>query len=363
MANIENIEASQFKKMVSLFIVGTSIILAPAMLTAEAKQDAWISALIGVMAGMLLVVIYNALGSMFPGRTLVELSREVFGFWLGTIGSLLMFAYSFLLTSLVLRNLGDFLTSSMFPETPIGAIHFVYLVIVMIGIRYGLPNIARTVDILFPWVLYLFFLFIILISPQLEWKHVQPVLAKGVKPILFAAYPYIGFPFLELVLFLMILPSVKDAKEARKGFLLGPLLGGFILFTITLLSILVLGGENTASEIYPSFELAKKIELGVFIQRVEAIMAVMWFLTIYVKLLICFYMTVLCLSQTLGLPEYRSIALPLGLILFALSIFITPNLGYLLSFDMTVWPLYACTFGLLYPLLLLGVGAIRRKLC
>lgn len=361
MSNIGIIEASQFRKMVSLFIMGTSIILTPALLAAEAKQDAWISALIGMMAGLLLVVVYNALGRLFPGRTLVELSREILGHWLGTFTSLLMFSYSFILTALVLNNLGSFLTSSMFPETPIGAIHFIYFVLVIIGVRYGLANIARTIDLLLPWVYVLFFLFVILICHELEWKQLQPVLAKGFKPVLSATYPYIGFPFLELVLFVMIIPSVKKAKEARRSFFMGTLIGGMVLFTITLLSILVLGGEDTANEFFPSFELAKKIELGEFVQRVEVIVAGMWFITMYVKLLICFYITVLCLSQTLCLSEYRSIALPLGFILYAVSIIIVPDLGFLLSFDIMAWPFYAFTFGLLYPLILLGVGAIRGK--
>lgn len=358
----ETIQANPFKKMVSIFIIGTSIILLPTILASEAKQDAWISALVGMIAGLLLVLIYNALGRLYPGRSLVEMSREILGSWLGTCVSLLMFFYAFILTSLVLRNLGDFLTSSMMPETPIQAIHIVYLCIVVIGVRYGISNIARTADLFYPWILTLFVIFVVLLIPDFEFKHLQPVLGKGIQPVLKAAYPYIAFPFLELALILMLFPLVKQPKEAGGAFLKGTVIGGIILFVITLLCMLVLGAENTASNLYASFELAKKIKITEIIQRVEVIIAAIWFLSIFLKLIICFYILVSSLSQTLKISEYRSLAMPMGMILYSVSIIISPNISYLISFDLKFWPLFALTFGLVFPLLLLCIAVIKRRI-
>ncbi|MCH5584442.1 endospore germination permease [Shimazuella sp. AN120528] len=357
----EKIEATQFQKMISIYIIGTSIILIPSLLTAEAKQNAWISAIVGMGAGLLLVWLYNVLASVFPGKTLVESSKEILGKGLGTLLSVLFFSFSLIINTLVLRNLGDFLTSSMFPETPIPAIHIVYLFIVVIGVRYGISNIARTSEWFFPWIILLFSIFVLFLIPDLEWRHIQPILAKGIKSVLRSSFPYIGFPFLELILFLMVFPNVENPKKAGKAFLVGTLIGGTVLFTITLISILVLGAESSASNIYASFELAKKIEIGEFIQRVEVIIALIWFITIYFKITFCFYIMVLCLSQTLNLSDYRPLTLPMAMILLPLSIIIVPNLSYLISFDTNVWPLYALTFGFIFPLLLLGVALIKKK--
>lgn len=357
----DTIEASQYKKIVAVFLIGTSIILLPGLLASEAKQDAWISSVAGWMAGLLLVCLYNRLGRLYPGKSLVACSKEVLGAWAGTAVSLLWCAFSVLLTVLVLRNLGDFLTSAMMPETPASAIHLVYLCIVMIGLRYGIVNIARTLDIFYPCVIALFILFSILLVPDLDVKHLQPILGRGIKPVLHASIPYLGFPFLELVLLLMIFPNVKQPNEAGKAFLKGTFIAGALLFVLTLMSILVLGAEATASDVYSSFELAKKIEIGEFIQRIEAIMAVLWFITIFFKVLLCCYISVSCFAQTLRLADYRPLSLPMGMIFYALSLVIVPNMSYLLSFDSNAWPPFALTFGLLLPLLLLVVSAIRRR--
>lgn len=357
----EKIEESQFMKMVSLFIIGPTIVLLPSIIASEAKQDAWISSIAGMIAGLLLVTLYNALGRLYPGRTLVEASKEIFGKWLGSLVSVLWFAYAFILNALVLRNLGEFLTGTMMPETPIQAIFIVYLCIVVIGVRYGISNIARTLDIFFPCVLVLFILFALMLAPDIEFKRVQPVLGEGIKAVLKGAYPYIAFPFLELILLLMIYPNVKLPKAAGKAFLKGTFVGGMVMSTLTLLSILVMGAESTASDIFSSFELAKEIEIGGFIQRVEAIMTAIWFITIFYKLVVCFYISVLCLSQTLNLSEYRSLTLPMGTILYALAIIIAPNISYLTSFHIVVRPAYSLTIGFLLPLLVLMVGVIRKR--
>lgn len=77
----------------------------------------------------------------------------------------------------------------------------------------------------------------------------------------------------------------------------------------------------------------KKIEIGTFIQRVESIITGIWIVTIYFKLSVCFYVPVLCFAQTFKFTNYRILTLSLGMILVVFSIFVYPNLGYLISFN------------------------------
>ncbi|TCM99035.1 spore germination protein KB [Paenibacillus sp. BK033] len=355
------IKATQFKKMVFLFTIGTSIILVPSALASDAKNDAWIPVLLGTVAALLLIGLYLALARLVPGKTIVEICMVLFGKWIGMFFSLSLFLYSFLLTTLVLRNLGDFLTASMFPETPITAIHLVYLLIVAIGIRYGLSNLARTMDIFYPFIIILFIIFVILLMPEIKFNQIQPVLSNGISPILNATYSYVSFPCLEYVLFLMILPHVEDPREGGKAFVKGMLLGGLVLLAITTLCLLVMGSEMTANNLYASFELAKIIKIGEFLQRVEVIIAVIWFVTIYCKLIVCFYMTIQTFSQSFKLGEYHPLIFPIGMLILAASIIIAPDMGYFISFDRYVWTICAFIFGFVLPLLFLLTAMVRHS--
>lgn len=77
----------------------------PPAFAAHAKQDAWISAILGVGIGLLLVILYNALGSSFPNMTLAEYSEKVLGKWIGKTVSLLFFSYFFLFLHLCCETL------------------------------------------------------------------------------------------------------------------------------------------------------------------------------------------------------------------------------------------------------------------
>lgn len=351
----------QFTILVFMFTTGSSLLLAPSMLASKAKQDAWLAAIFGLAVGLLLVWLYQTLGNLFSDMTLVEYSEKILGKWIGKAISLLFFTFPFLLGALVLRNIGDFVTTQIMPETPIEVIHIIFLSIVMMGTRYGLETLARSGEILFPWFILFFLILVIFISPQIELKKIQPILEGGMKPVLQSTLPFIGFPFLELVILLMIFPYVNNPKEAGKAFFRGILMGGVVLILLTALAILVEGADETSRNLYPSYILAQKINIGNFLQRIEAIVAIIWFIAIFFKLTICFYVATLSLAQILKLKEYRMLVFPLGMILIILSIVVSPNIVYIATIVLDVWPSYASTFGLFLPLLLLGIAAVRKK--
>ncbi|MEW9674213.1 endospore germination permease [Ammoniphilus sp. 3BR4] len=352
----------QFMILVILFTIGSSILLLPKFIAAEAKQDAWMTAMILAGVGLLLAWLYNTLSSLFPNMTLVEYSQEILGKWMGKITSFLFFTYTFLLCAMLLRQISNFFTSTIMPETPIESIHILFLSIVIMGVRYGLENMARTSEIFFPWVFILFLLIVLFLTPHVEFQKIQPVLAKGANPILHAAFMLMGFPFLELVLFLMILPYVNQIKEAGRSFLAGTLIGGIVIVSITLLAVLVLGAEETANEHFPSYTLAQKIDIANFIQRVEAIMAGLWIITIFFKLQICYYVSALVLAQTLEMHDYRPLTLPMAVILVVLALVIAPDMSYFINFVATIWTPYSLVFGLFMPLFLLVIAKIKQKL-
>lgn len=355
------IGVNQFTVLVIIFTIGSSVLVVPSGLASEAKQDAWIAAILGVGVGLLFVWLYYTLGNFYPHMTLIEYSEKILGTWLGKVVALLFLSYFFILAALLLREIGDFMTTQIMPETPIQAIHIIFLIIVIMGARLGLEVLTRAAEIFLPWVIMLFIFLVIFLFPQIEFTKVQPMLEEGLKPVLRATFTFLGLPFLELVVFLMIFPYVNKRKQASKAFLVGTCLGGGVIIIITVFSILVLGADFTARNIYPAYILAKKINVGDFLERLEAIVAGIWFITIFFKLTICFYATALGLAQTLKLKDYRPLLLPLGMLVIVFSLVASPNITYFQTFIATIWTPYSLTFGLFLPLLLLVVGKLRHN--
>ncbi|PLR80694.1 spore gernimation protein [Bacillus canaveralius] len=355
------ISVSQFTVLMILFMLGPAILFSPSVLAAEAKQDAWMAAALGGGIGLLFVWLYTTIGNRFPGMTLVEYCEEILGKWLGKIVALLYFSFFFILAALLLRNIGDFVTVQIMPETPIEVIHIMFLSVVIMGTRLGLEPIARAGEILMPWTIIFFLIVVFSIIPQIDFQKIQPVFEEGIKPVIRGSLSVVAFPYLETVIMLMLYPFVNSINKVRKAFLTGSLIGGIVIIIITALCILVLGADYTARNLYPSFVLARKIDIANFLQRIEAIVAGMWFITIFFKLTICFYASVLGLAQTLNLKEYRPLTLPLGMILVVLSIIISPNMVYFQTLLAKTWFPFTLTYGFFLPLLLLVVAIFRKK--
>ncbi|WNB91035.1 endospore germination permease [Bacillus sp. NEB1478] len=355
------ISIRQFTILVALYTVGTAILIIPSILAANAKQDVWLAGLIGLGIGLLLVLLNWSLSKRFHFINFAEIIEKVFGPVLGRIFSLIFFlSYVFILAVFVLRNIGDFMTTVMMVETPIEAIHLLFLIIVLYGVRLGLETFTRTTELFLPWLVILFVVLFFTLLPKMQIINLLPILENGMKPVLRSSVSLIVFPFLELILFLMIIPNVNQPEKTRGAYLLGTFLGGGILILISTLSILVMGVNETSRSIYPTFDLSKTINIREFFQRVEAFMALIWFITVYVKLIVLTYILCVGISHSLRIHDYKLLTFPIGLLMFVVSLVIFPSSSYLIEFT-PIYDVYAIIWLFFFPLIIWVVSLIRGK--
>ncbi|WP_408009917.1 endospore germination permease [Pseudalkalibacillus sp. A8] len=363
MLDNQNISARQFRKLVILFTIGTSILIVPATLASEAKQDAWIAAILGVGMGLLVIFLYNKLALMFPDMTFVQMNQRVLGKWLGKMVSIIFFSMTFAYTSALLFYAGNFFITEIMPETPLGSLVILIGIIMVMAVRYGLETFARSAEILIMTFFILFICLVFFVSPEIEFENIQPVFEVELKPLLRASIFLVVTSTINAVVLLMIFPAnVNQPIEAQKSFLIGSLTGGLVMIIITLLGILVLGPFDSSNQIYPGYELTKKINIGNFLTRIDAIMAGLWMITIYFKLVLYFYASVLGFTQILEIKDYRPFTLPLGMIAIVLSLIVYPNVVYQQEWDTETANAFSLTVGIFLPLLLLVVAVFRKKM-
>lgn len=356
------ISSYQFVALVTLYTIGSTILVVPGSMAANLKQDAWIAAVIGVGVGLLLVWLYSAVGSIFPNQTLVELNETLLGKWFGKTVFFLFIFFTLTSCSQVLFYLGNFLLSEIMPATPMIWTHIIFMIVIIMGVRLGIEPLARCAEILFPCFIILFMILTLFTLPQIKVKNIQPVLEAGMKPILWSTLVFISIASLTLIVLLMVFPAhMNNLKETRKAFFIGHFIGGLIMVMIITLSIFILGPFHTARYLYPSYELARKATIGNFLERIEAILAIMWLFSLYIKTSLYFYATVLGLGQVLKLKDHRPLTFPIGMMIVILSIFVYPNVAYQQKWDTVTWIPYILTIGLFYPIFLLGVAMFRKN--
>lgn len=358
-----SIALRQFTLLIIIITIGDAVLIVPSFLAPEAGRDAWLAAILSLSLGAPVVFLLYHLASRFPAMTLVEYSELIIGKWLGRIlASVYLFVIFFLTCTFFLREIGDFIATEIMMETPIQATMILFMVVVVFAVRLGLETIARAAEIFIPWIIGLFIIFTLLILPEIDLQNLQPVLENGIKPLMRASYTNMAIPYMELTAFLMIFPFLNEKPRVKKYFYLGVLIGGSFIIIITFMSITVLGEVMSAQSNYISYQLAKEISIGDFLERLEIIIAIVWLLTIFFKLAIYFYALVLGTAQLLRLKDYRPLTLPMGMILVVGSIIITPNILHYNYFTVRIWPLVDYIFCIGVPLLLLTVYKFRKEL-
>jgi spore germination protein KB len=355
------INAAQFKVLIFLYSIGTTILVIPSGLAAAAKQDAWIGALAGIGLGWMIIWIYSALWRLFPNKTFVGISEAVLGKFFGKFISFVFTFYSFIGAATVLFYVGNFFKTHFIPQTPIYIIQMIFAFIIVMGVRMGLEVIARTAELLLPWFIILFVVLVFSLTPEIKVENLQPVFESGIKPIISSALSFAGTAYLPIVFMFAIFPNVQCPEKARKGFYTIAMIGGLCVALITLLCILILGADITSRSMFPSYALAKKINIGDFFTRVEAVMAGLWFISTYIKTTFYFYGGVMSFSEILKLKDYRSVILPFGMILVVFSLIVYPDVVYMQSWDSTIYIPYIFTMAFFLPLLLLVVGLLKQK--
>lgn len=361
MQNVK-INPYQFLVLVTLFSMGTSILIVPSVLAAEAKQDAWIAAIFGTGIGLLVIWLFCVIAQWFPHLTFIQVNEKILGTWVGKAVSLLFVFMSFIYTSSLLFYSGTFLNTHLMPNTPLAALNILMAIIIVMGVRLGLETIARSAEVLILFFFILFLILVLFISPEVKFENVQPVFETGTRTIIQSSLPYVETISVNAIVLLMIFPAfVNKIKQAKKSFFIGNLIGGIVIIIFTFLSISVLGADSTARENYPGYELAKRINVGDFIQRTEGLMAALWIIALYFKATLYFYASVLGIAQILNLKDYRPLTIPLGMIVVVLSLVIYPNVVYQQNWSVTTGLIFSFSIGVFLPLLLVVVYAIRKK--
>lgn len=344
------------------FVIASAILLIPGATIAEAKQDAWIALTLATAAGVIMAVVYTALGTRFPGLTFVQYSERILGKILGKAVGLFFVWFTLQLGSLVARNFGDVFTVAQLPETPLLIFNLLIILTAAYAVRGGLEVIARANDFMIPIVIgAIVSAYLLVLSTQglFRPQNLLPILEGGIIPILKGAYPAIGFPFGETILFTMTIPYLNQTREARWAFPFGLVLGGAILLMTIIVTVMALGISLASGTVYPTLAAVRLISVAQFLERLEPLLLVAWLLSGYLKVTICLYAGSLGLAQWLNLKDYRPLVLPLAALMVSLSILLYESIPQEIFFATKVWTLYALPIEFVVPLLMLGVAALR----
>ncbi len=340
-----------------VLVSATAVIFLPAITAEAAGRDAWMAPLLATLPGIFLALVISALGKRFPGQTLIQYLQAALGSWPGRAAGLLYLFYFLHTNGIIIREFGELMTAIVLPRTPPLVFHVLILLLCAWAVREGLEVLARVVELTFPFMIFLFTAAILLTAGDMKLGNLFPVLENGLKPIIKASLPPIGWRG-EIILLAMFLPYLARPEAGGRCAVVAVLFIGLILTADAAANTLVFG-PTVARLTFPTFTLVRQVSIANFLERIDAVLVALWVLGMFGKICLFYYAAVLGAAQLANLRSYRPLVLPVGVVLAALSIAAAENSREVTEYIVKGWPPFSLTIEYIFPTLVLAVAYLR----
>ncbi len=347
--NNETITSKQGIYLVSIFTIGTSIILSGVPI---AKQDIWISLLIAFFSFIPLIFIYSKILLFFPGKNLFEIMDICFGKIVGKILSSLYIIYFFYLGALCIRDITEFIQVASLRLTPQ---YFSGLLIILVGVynvRSGFDVIGRLANFAFNFILFLTVIIFITSITKTDFSNLFPILYNGWSPVIENAINLFAFPFGDIVVFLALFNNLKDQKKISKVISTGISISGSVLLFNFIRSIAILGLPLAANTYFPSYYANTFIRLDNALENMGIFSAIILLLAGLGKFVTCLFAACTGLKHIFNSKDYKSYALPVAFLALITSQLLFSSTMELMD-HVRVYPYQVIPFQVLLPLIIL----------
>ncbi len=357
----EKINTWQATALLTMSIIPTAILFPPSVLAELAGRDAWLAFLLAGVLGLLLAGFIITLSSTYPEYNLLQIGETVMGRYLGKMFTLAYVFFFIIVSAIVVREFSAFMVSSFMQFTPLEVLSVIIIALAVYAIYLGLEVICRVSEIVFIVVMISLLLFVLLSFPELDLHALLPVLDSGIQPVFNGSIVF--FVWTGEIFFLsMLYPYLNRPAQAWQAGVITVAIVSIFMAISAFITESYFGFQLTSRILFPLLAYVRLIGIGDVWERIEALVILIWVAGMYIKVSFFLYVAVIAVKQLFGLTEYRPLILPMGALVFILSVIMFENTIELAVFLRDVWPFFAPLFALLFPLLFYLMHIIKKVL-
>ncbi|AET61088.1 spore germination protein [Paenibacillus terrae HPL-003] len=299
------------------------ILYIPKITGKDAGHDLWLSPIWAHLPGLLFVLAMLRLSHMFQKETIIQYSERLLGPWLGKVAGLAVILYGIILTSVILREYGDFISAVFLRKTPPLILISGMVLLVSYAVRGGVEVLGRLAQLYLPLTFLVFGLLVILSITEWDINNILPIMGKGIIPSVKGAIIPLSW-FSGYMMLGIYSPFVSNQRK-MKAYVLLTWLCLMVTLSVSGLVSVFLFGKHVSTLNYPFIEVVRYIKIGEFFQHVDALLLIVWLPGTFIQLTTYLYTAALGTSQLLGLKQYRHLVFPLGLLTLVMSMWRTPS--------------------------------------
>lgn len=343
------ISGKQATHMMILFLLGSSLVTGGSV---AAKQDSWISIIIGTIIAIPVIAIYANMCKTAPGKDVFDMAYLAFGKICGAIITVLFCLYTLHLGALVIKNFSEYFQVVTIPETP----QFVTAVCIALLSYYnvvkGIEVLGRGAVFIMPIVLSVILLLNLLSFKYMDFENLKPMFNQPPKLILSSAYSIFTFPFAETVMFITVFSAVDTKKSPFKLFFTALIFAGLLLAVLVAVATMILGLPLISYLYFPSYAAAGVNDIGGFMSRVEVLVSGNYIIFGVIKVSVCLFVSCKGIAKLFGVKNHKVLSAPNIAIMLITSQVLYESTMQMFDF-IDIYKFYAPFFEVLIPLVIL----------
>lgn len=359
MINEGKIGVQESISLIVMAICSKIFFTSPGFLTTLVGTAGWLTTLISCTTSIVLFTFTYLLLKRFPGKNIVEVFNITLGSILGFLFSSI-YAIAFLFEgSVVAREFADFMKIFTFPETPISFIIGAFIFVIAAAVYLGLESIARVAKLVGYSALGGYILVIMLSATEYRLANLFPVFGYGLDRI-FLNGVVRSSAYSEVIILSVIAGSLQGSQHIKKIGYTSLVLSGVLLSMGLICMNLVFPYYITQEIVAPLYIMARSVEYGAFIQRLEPVALFLWIITTIITVSILLYCTVSVYCKMFRLQDMRPVIIPLSVIMFTAAMF-PKDFSIIVGEYVQGTRTYGAAVFYLLPLITLLVSLVRGK--
>lgn len=355
---------NSYLELASIIIIQTVTTffgISVSILKEGAGVNAWLSALISYIIGLipLLMIIY--ISNYQPNKNLHEKINTLFGNKLGFIINII---FSILLISLgitLLYNINNFILSQFLYRTPFLVSSTIFISLIIYSANKGINVISKIAMLLLTINIALYTINILALIQHIDISNFLPFLKENTKNIIPTSFKIASINYLPL-LTILIIPKNKltTPEKYTKTIIISYIIGAIISFGLVITTFGVLGINLVNAFEYSEYIVLRKIKLLGFLERIENIISLQWIVGSFIYLTIIVY----TISKSIPLKSIKShkwINLITGTIILALTTIIFKNNTLFDAYVKNIFPIIMSGVLIIYILILFKIIFNKSK--
>lgn len=306
--NTEKIYSTGFASLIANLISAAFFGIGTYKIFAECNNDAYIAAIIGIIASILPLTMLIFINKNSKGLDIIDLNINLLGKFFGNILNIVLNVTYFFITVVIFYNITEFLSIYYLPDTSIIYIQLMLLVVITFASGKNMVVISKISQLVFIINMIFFLTCQLGIFEEFNLERIYPVMQNGINPVVKGSLMY--FLLAAFPIFLVtIIPSYKLEydKNSTKKISIFYFLAHLVLLVIIFTTILTLGKELILIYRYPEYYGLKTFSLFKILERLENTLSLQFIFTMFIFIVMCFKFITISVGKIVKLKNIDKI--------------------------------------------------------